>query len=306
MAKFSCVVHGSFSKHFGEIRKAVELFSEVGINVLAPKQSGLVEAKDGFALFEDEIGQDPRLVELLYLHKIKQLGANGFSYFVNPAGYIGKSASYELGIAQTTNTRCFFSHKLSDHPAYVHARSIWSAENLAQYISDYGSLPNPEIRQNEKNIHRLWENLMVPGSVVATGAIIEHQPRRGKSKEILLVKTHKWGNRYSIVGGKVRRKERLNTALLREVMEETKLNGEVGSHICTFDQIRDSGYYQSSVQHIFVDNVVKVRSKKVTLNEEAQDYIWVLPGDALKYLDIEPNARKTLEIYNAATPSTVI
>ena len=139
---------------------------------------------------------------------------------------------------------------------------------------------------------------MVPGSVVATGAIIEHQSKRCKDKEILLVKTHKWGNRYSIVGGKVRRNEKLNTALLREVKEETKLKGEVGEHICTFDQIKNSGYYQSSVQHIFVDNVVKVKSKKVTLNEEAQDYIWALPSEALKHLDIEPNARKTVQIYN--------
>ena len=37
---------------------------------------------------------------------------------------------------------------------------------------------------------------MVPGSVVAAGAIIEHEV----TKEVLLVKTHKWGNRYSIVG----------------------------------------------------------------------------------------------------------
>jgi hypothetical protein len=48
------------------------------------------------------------LVELLYLHNLKRLGRNGFSYFVNPDGYIGASASYELGIAQLTNVRCFF------------------------------------------------------------------------------------------------------------------------------------------------------------------------------------------------------
>jgi ADP-ribose pyrophosphatase YjhB (NUDIX family) len=140
--------------------------------------------------------------------------------------------------------------------------------------------------------------MMVPGSVVATGAIIEHQPRKTRSeKEILLVKTHKWGNRYSIVGGKVRRNETLKDALLREVMEETKLFGEVGDHLCTFDEIKDSGYYQPGIQHIFVDNVVKVSSRRVRLNEEAQDYIWALPSEALAHLDIEPNARQTIEMY---------
>ena len=140
---------------------------------------------------------------------------------------------------------------------------------------------------------------MVPGSIVASGAIIEHQPKTSRpEKEILLVKTHKWGNRYSIVGGKVRRNERLEQALLREVMEETQLAGEIGKHICTFDQIKDSGYYQKGIQHIFVDNVVRVKSKRVILNEEAQGYLWALPSEALSHLDIEPNAKKTLLAYS--------
>ncbi|MGZ6005249.1 MAG: NUDIX domain-containing protein, partial [Candidatus Saccharimonadales bacterium] len=233
-----------------------------------------------------------------YLHNLKKLGENGFSYFVNPGGYIGQSASYELGIAQLTNTRCFFSHKLADHPAYVPKKSIWTAKALADFILNTGQLPSPQIKPNEKNIHKLWADLMVPGSVVATGAIIEHQTKASRpEKEILLVKTHKWANRYSIVGGKVRRNERLQQALLREVKEETRLSGEVGAHICTFDQIKNPGYYQSGIQHIFVDNIVKVKTKKVRLNEEAQDYVWALPSEALRHLDVEPNARKTIELY---------
>ncbi len=295
---FRCIIHGSFSKHFAEIKKASAVFTRAGIEVLAPKDGELTSSQDGFALFEDEKDQDPRLVELLYLHNLKKLGTNGFSYFVNPEGYIGKSTSYELGIAQLTNTRCFFAHGLLDHPAYVQKHSIWSADALADYILSHGSLPAPQVRRNERYIHKLWQDLMVPGSVVATGAIIEHQPTtNAKEKEILLVKTHKWGNRYSIVGGKVRRNERLQEALLREVREETKLQGEVGAHICTFDQIQNSGYYQKGIQHIFVDNIVKVKSKQVTLNDEAQDYVWALPSEALQHLDIEPNARTTVELY---------
>lgn len=298
MAAFRCIIHGSFSKHFAEIKHAREVFTQAGIEVLAPKAGELVGATNGFALFEDEQGQDPRLVELLYLHNLKLLGEDGFSYFVNPEGYIGKSTSYELGIAQLTNTRCFFNHALADHPAYVHRDSIWSPELLADYIVANQALPTPRISRNERAIHNLWEDLMVPGSVVATGGIIEYQPKRTRSEnEVLLVRTHKWGGRYSIVGGKVRRGERLSQALLREVMEETKLTGEVGQHICTFDQIGNSGYYQAGTQHIFVDNVVRVRTKKVVLNEEAQDYLWALPSEALKHLNIEPNARTTLELY---------
>lgn len=297
-SKYRCILHGSFTKHFDAVRHARNVFAAAGIEVLAPTQAEIVAFQDGFALFEDQQGQDPRAIELLYLHNLKKLGPSGFSYFVNPDGYVGTSASYELGIAQLTNTRCFFQEKLADHPAYVHHNAVWRPETLAEYIQLFDDLPKPMVKQNERLIHTLWQELMVPGSVVATGAIIEHQPSSSKTdKEILLVKTHKWGGRYSIVGGKVRRNERLNQALLREVKEETRLKGEVGAHLCTFDELKDSGYYQTGVQHIFVDHVVKVKTKRVALNEEAQDYVWARPAEALQQLDIEPNARKTIELY---------
>lgn len=290
-----CIIHGSFQKHFTEIQRVAHLFQSVGIQVLAPKVGVLQTGVDGFALFDDEVGKDPRLVELEYLHNLKYLGASGFSYFVNPDGYLGKSTSYELGIAQLTNVRCFYMEELADHPAYVHRNAVWSPENLVEYISQYTNLPPEKTHINEKQIHKLWQELMVSGSVVATGAIIERSVR--DKKEVLLVKTHKWGDRYSIVGGKVRRNERLKDALLREVHEETGLSGEVGRHLLTFDQIKNSGYYQKGIQHIFVDNVVHVTGRKVVLNDEAQSYVWAPAKEALQSFDIEPNAKMTLELY---------
>ena len=295
MTKFACVLHGSFGKHFEEIRRVHRIFTDAGIEVLAPAMSEIVGSKDGFALLESDIETDPRMIELLYLHHLKKLGRRGFSYFVNPEGYIGKSASYELGIAQTTNVPCFFMQPLADHPAYFHQNSVWSPELLAEYIRLLEKIPEPRVALNEKKIHELWEDLMVPGSVVAVGGIIEHESLN-KEKEVLLVKTHKWGDRYSMVGGKVHRNERLEDALAREVFEETGLNAKIGKHLCTFDQIKNSGYYQTT-SHIFVDNVVSVESKNVVLNEEAQEYIWLPAKEALSQLDIEPNARHTLELY---------
>ncbi len=142
----------------------------------------------------------------------------------------------------------------------------------------------------------------MPGSVVAVGGIIEYDDATTqKEKEILLVKTHKWGGRYSMVGGKVRRNERLSEALIREVKEETGLRAAVGDHLCTFDQIKNSGYYLNGIQHIFVDNVVLVGSRNVRLNEEAQEYIWVPARIALEVLPLEPNARHTLALYASSS-----
>ncbi len=295
-ASFRCVLHGSFRKHYDEIRKVHQLFTKAGIEVLMPRLADITTMEDGFVFFEGEEDKDPRLVELLYLHHLKRLGENGFSYFVNPEGYLGKSASYELGIAQTTNVRCFFLNKPQDHPVYIHKNTIWKAEDLAEFVQERKRLPEPKIKQNELEIHKLWEELMVPGSVVATGGIIEYDNGK-KGKEILLVKTHKWGDRYSIVGGKVRRNERLEDALAREVREETGLESKIGKHLCTFDQIKNSGYYISGIQHIYIDNIVHVASKSVQLNEEAQEYIWMPANIALRDLPIEPNAKHTIQMY---------
>jgi ADP-ribose pyrophosphatase YjhB (NUDIX family) len=190
-----------------------------------------------------------------------------------------------------------------DHPAYLHENSIWKSELLVEYILARGELPAPKVKRNESVIHKLWEDLMVPGSIVAVGGIIEYAGGdTRKEKEVLLVKTHKWGGRYSVIGGKVRRNERLEDAWKREIREESGLCAEIGGHICTFDQIRNSGYYQTGVQHIFVDKVAKVGSKNVRLNEEAEDYVWLPAERALKDLPIEPNARHTLELYAKQLP----
>lgn len=296
--KFQCVLHGSFQKHFYEIQRIHKLFTNAGIEVLAPSVSDISEIKNGFAIISTDRETDSRMIELLYLHNLKRLGENGFSYFVNPEGYLGKSASYELGIAQVSNTKCFFLEPVSDHPAYLHKNSVWKPEFLVEYILKNKALPLPEIRKNEKIIHKLWEDLMIPGSVVAVGGIIEYDEINAKKeKEILLVKTHKWGDKYSIVGGRVRRNERLEDALMREIKEELGLKSKIGEHICTFDQIKNSGYYRTGIQHIFVDKVVRVGNKKVRLNDEAQDYIWIPAKHALKELPIEPNARHTLDLY---------
>jgi ADP-ribose pyrophosphatase YjhB (NUDIX family) len=297
-SQFRCVLHGSFRKHFDEIKRVHRIFAAAGIEVLAPSFSEIKSFDDNFAILEGDRETDPRMIELLYLHHLKRLGENGFSYFVDPEGYIGRSTSYELGIAQVTNVRCFFMQQPADHPAYVPPGSVWRPESIVDYVGEHGTLPEPSIKPDEARIKKLWEDLLVPGSVVAVGGIIEYAGvHAGNEKEVLLVKTHKWGGRYSVVGGKVRRHERLDQALLREVKEETGLSARVGQHLCTFDQLKNSGYYVSSVQHIFVDKVIQVDNKQVRLNDEAQEYLWVPPKVALRDLAIEPNARHTLELY---------
>lgn len=291
---FRCILHGSLRKHLREMGAAFEIFQNAGIEVVAPSMNDIVKEEDGFLFFRGEERSDPRLIELLYLRQLRELGPNGFSYFVNPDGYMGKSVSYELGIAQASNVPSYFLHRPVDHPAYIGGNCVWSPESLAEYIVKHGALPT--LSHASSNMERLWKQIIVPSSVVTAGAIIEYCPKRGE-REVLMVRTHKWRNRFSIVGGKVRRSEHVCDGLLREVKEETGLDGIVGRHLCTFDEIKNSGYYQTTTQHLFVDNVVRVASRRVILNDEAQEYVWMPARIALRDLPIEPNARHTLALY---------
>ncbi len=299
--KIRCVIHGSFRKHFDIIKEAHETFSSVGIEVIAPDISQIVGETDGFVHLEKDKSLDPRITELLYLKKLAELGPEGFSYYINPDGKLGSSSSYELAIDQLTNTRYLFMKPLKDHPAYIPKNSVWKIQELVDYVSENGHYPLPIIPQDEEKIHGMVQDLILHGSVIAVGAIIvdysEKRYRKGQERDVLMVQTHKWNDRFSIVGGKVRRNERLADALRREIIEETSLESNIGESICTFDELKDGGYFAPNTHRVFTDNVVKVQGRKVELNDEAENFVWMPATVALRDLDIEPNARKTLELY---------
>jgi len=300
--KVRCVIHGSFRKHFDIIKETSEKFSKAGIEVIAPDISDIIGETDGFVHLANDASPDPRITELLYLRKLTELGPEGFSYYINPKGELGTSSSYELAIDQLTNTRYLFMRPLKDHPAYVPENSVWEPRELADYISESGHYPPPIIPQDERHIQEMVQDLILPGSLIAVGAmIVDHSNkkyRKGQERDVLLVQTHKWEDRFSIVGGKVRRNERLADALMREVMEETGLESDIRESICTFDELRGGGYFIPGTHRVFTDNVVAVASRRVKLNHEAEKFVWMPPSAALKDLDIEPNARKTLESYS--------
>ncbi|MFH0701832.1 MAG: NUDIX domain-containing protein [Candidatus Woesearchaeota archaeon] len=296
-----CVLHGSFRKHFDLIKETHDLFTRVGIEVVAPTISAPIGKTDGFVHLETDLSRDPRLVELQYLQQVSKLGNFGFSYYINPKGKLGTSASYELGIDQLTNTRYIFMEPLKDHPAYVPQNSVWKPRDLADYILEMGKVPEPFFPQDERQIQRMLSDLILHGSIIAVGGImVDYSSKRyrsGQEREVLLVRTHKWSGRFSIVGEKIKRGERLVDGLKRGVKEETGLDCAVEESICTFDEIKGSGYYRPEQHKVFTDNIVRVGSRIINLNEEAEDYLWVPPSIALRELEIEPNARITLETY---------
>lgn len=296
-----CVVHGSFRKYPDLIQEVCASLRHAGVEILAPKASMITSFDGGFALFAGEEGQDPRIIEGEYLGNIPKLGRNGFSYFINPDRFLGKSAAFELGVALAHHVRCFFSHPLRfgegspDPPAFVPDSAIWSVGRLVAFIKKYKRLPRVKVKASEHAVEGVWKKIFAPCSTVAVGAVIEHASSKTE-KELLFVKTHQWANRWSLIGERVGSNELLTEALVRGVRQETGLKATVGRHICTFDQVGLSTH-RPATRYVFVDHVVHVSSKRVILNEEAEECLWLPAPVALRELNIEPNARLTIEHY---------
>ena len=127
-----------------------------------------------------------------------------------------------------------------------------------------------------------------PELVVA--ALIFNQ--KGK---VILLKSHKWRNKYVIPGGHVELGERFEDALKREIKEETGLNIFDIKFVCFQESIFDSAFWKKG--HAIVFNFAcKTNSTAVKLDSESEEFVWVSLEEALK-LPIEPYSRETIKEY---------
>lgn len=112
---------------------------------------------------------------------------------------------------------------------------------------------------------------------------------------LLLVRSHKWRGRYVVPGGHIELGERMEEALVREVREETGLDVYDPEFICCHEFIYDDAFWERR-HFIFFDFACRTDSTEVRLNAEAQEYVWVAPGEAFR-LPLEDYTRKTIETY---------
>ncbi len=112
---------------------------------------------------------------------------------------------------------------------------------------------------------------------------------------LFLARSHKWRDRYVVPGGHVELGERLEEALRREVKEETGLDIHDVEFLMYQEFIFDEAFWKRR-HYIFFDFVCRADSTEVTLNSEAEEYVWVPPEEALQ-LPLEPYTVRSVEEY---------
>jgi len=111
--------------------------------------------------------------------------------------------------------------------------------------------------------------------IATVGALIHDG--RGR---VLLIRTHKWSHRWGIPGGKIERGEASVDALRREIREETALEIDDIGFVMVQDCI-DSDEFIRPAHFLLLNYIARASSGDIRLNEEAQDFRWLTPADAL-------------------------
>jgi len=110
-------------------------------------------------------------------------------------------------------------------------------------------------------------------------------------REVLLVRSKKWGEKYTVPGGHIELGERAEDAIVREVKEETGLDSVAEDLLIVQQAIYPKDYHKHE-HYIFMDYVCKALTSEVKLDgQELQSFVWVRPEEALK-LDLEEYTRR--------------
>jgi phosphoglycolate phosphatase-like HAD superfamily hydrolase/ADP-ribose pyrophosphatase YjhB (NUDIX family) len=133
-------------------------------------------------------------------------------------------------------------------------------------------------------LERPFESGPVP--IVTVGALIFDS--FGK---VLMLHTHKWSDLWGIPGGKIKWSESSLDALRREIKEETALDIEQIEFVLVQDCIHSKEFYRDA--HFVLLNYTcrSVGEPLVQLNDEAREFRWVTPEEALAMPLNQPTRR---------------
>src|SRR5271156_1931883 len=92
----TATISGSFHRHMEAITSAVHELAALSVRVLSPADPRIVAAQGEFLFVASDPVRSVRLVQDRHLESIR---AADFLWLVCPDGYVGQSASMELGYA---------------------------------------------------------------------------------------------------------------------------------------------------------------------------------------------------------------
>jgi phosphoglycolate phosphatase len=125
--------------------------------------------------------------------------------------------------------------------------------------------------------------------IITVGALIFNP-----AGEALMIRTHKWSDLWGIPGGKIKLNEPAEEALRREVREETGLEISDIRFAMVQDCIGSKEFYREA-HFVLLNYTCASSGGKVTLNDEAEEYQWIAPAEALAKSPLNTPTRILIE-----------
>lgn len=131
------------------------------------------------------------------------------------------------------------------------------------------TVPDLEVLRNLMHRHVAAHPITTVGALIHDGA-----------GRVLMIRTHKWSGLWGIPGGKIKRGESSLDALTREVLEETNLHISDIEFVLNQDCIA-SPEFMHPEHFILLNYVARANGTIVQLNDEAEEFTWLTPAEAL-------------------------
>jgi phosphoglycolate phosphatase-like HAD superfamily hydrolase/ADP-ribose pyrophosphatase YjhB (NUDIX family) len=153
------------------------------------------------------------------------------------------------------------------------------------------------LERNNLNLKPPAQKCEEPPPLATVGALIFNG-----AGEVLMIRTHKWSNKWGIPGGKIKWGETSDAALRREIMEETRLKISGIRFVLVQDCIHSKEFYRDA-HFVLLNYTCRCAGKpKVVLNEEGREFRWLKIGEAKK---LKLN-RPTRFLINAVSKSKIV
>ena len=145
---------------------------------------------------------------------------------------------------------------------------------IVEHLSELRAL----LERNHFELHPVVPPTETGFPIATVGALIFNS-----RDEVLLIRTHKWSNKWGIPGGKIKAGETSEAALRREILEETGLKISGIQFALVQDCIHSREFYKEA--HFVLLNYTchaAARNPMVVLNDEGYDFKWLPPAEAKK------------------------
>ena len=137
----NAAVSGSFHRHLEAITAAVHELMALSVRVLSPADPRVVARQGEFLFVASDRITSVRLVQDRHLESIR---AADFLWIVCPDGYVGQSASMEIGFAGAVGVPIFATHQPADLTLRQYVRVVPDLKTAVRMTSARAQRRQPE------------------------------------------------------------------------------------------------------------------------------------------------------------------